>query len=207
MQKLSSPGKWFDAAVAEATEGIDTWRRSRAHIIRAGFFFLKARECVAHGEWCDFLEDRRAQMSPRTVRRYVELAEAALAWSQQDEFGCKLSGTALIDFAITKMRMESPVPLVALLRQLNELRPFGEYDAVRYATQKRLANSPRQVEFNFVSVRSQIDELTHLDEPNYSWKFPEGTDEPGALNELKAKLATVIEKIDAKLRARPVIET
>jgi len=192
---ISKAFSWFTAGLKEADLGHAAWKQTRSHIITAGFYFQKARELIPHGEWGQFLNSNADKIRPRTVRLYIELAEAAVAWVQSES--PKIAGTELQRVAAEEVMLMSPKPLVALLRDLREMRPFGEYDAVRYAASKR--GLPRQVEFDFVSVSSQIEMLTHLTEPNYSLRVPEGTSQSDALRELETKLESALGAVRSQL--------
>lgn len=184
--------KWLDAGIDEADKFISTWKKAKAHVVNAGFFFIRAREACPDGSWLFLLQTNAAKMKPRTVQFYIQLAEAALAWALSQH--PQLSGPKLEE-AAREVMMQSPKPLVALLRDLRLLLPFGEYDAVKYA-QRRL-NSPAQLELNFDKLFSTFDALEH----DFILTLPEGKTEAQALSELKEKCDRISLKLAAQLES------
>lgn len=193
--KTNAAQKWFDAGAAEAAKGRALWQRARGHIIDAGLLFAKARDACGQGDWGFFLESNAPAMKPRTVQFYIQLSEAAIEWARAENPG--FSRPKLEDAARTVM-MQSPKPLIVLLRDLREMRPFGEYDAVKYAVRKQLGNG-QQLELTFDKVWSPLDVLEHLDQANFSLIPPEGKSETEALQELGVKLARISEKVKGRL--------
>ena len=199
-KNVSVTQKWFDAGVAEAQKGRDAFKRLRGHIIDAGFFFIRARDSAPHGDWLLFLEVNSAKMKARTVQRYMQLSEAALEWAKAQ---CpELRGPKLDDAARSCMMM-SPKPLVALLRDLRELRPFGEYDAVKYA-QRKLGQG--QLELDFSKCDDWFTDLEHIGEPNFVLKVPEGKTEAQALAEIRDRCQSIAAKAIAQLKASATID-
>lgn len=189
--KLNAAQKWFDAGLDEANKFISTWRKARAHVANAGFLFMRAREACAEGNWLFLLQTNASKMKPRTVQFYIQLAEAALAWALVTSPG--LTG-AKLEEAAREVMMESPKPLVALLRDLKELRPFGEYDAIKYRL-KKIGNGSEQMELNFEKVFSTFDALEH----DFVFTLPEGKSEAEALRELKEKCDRVSATLGTRL--------
>jgi len=187
--------KWFDAGVSEFRQFRPAWLRARCHAIAAGFFFLKARAVCPHGQWASFLDDHTTQIKPRTVQFFIQLSEAALEWTRAQR--PELPPSKLEAAACTEIMLMSPKPLIALLRELRELRPFGEYDSVKYAIKKR--QTPGQIEFSFAVLTSTLDVFLHLDAANYHFIPPENKTEGEALADLKARLETALEKVEARL--------
>jgi hypothetical protein len=191
--------RWFEAGIKESDDFRAAWARARSHAIKAGFYFLKARESCHPGDWQLFLESNTSKIRPRTVRFYISLAEAALGWAKTEE--PNLIGQQAEQFAISQVLLMSPRPLVALLRDLRELRPFGEYDAIRYAQRKNII--PGQIEFDFAVIDATLDSVLHLGEPNVTFRCPEGKTEFEALTELEAKFQTALDRIRAMKQTHP----
>jgi hypothetical protein len=194
--------RWFAAGVKENQQFLESWKRARAHAINAGFYFVKAQSVCPEGEWEIFLAAREDQIKRRTVYFYMQLASAALDWARTEQ--PKLAGPKLQAFAVKQVMLMSPKPLVALLRDLRELRPFGEYDAVKYAQRK---NGLGQIEFQFDAVIKPLDMLTHFGEPGYEFIYPEGVDEVQYIGEVKAKLRAALARVEEIERGGGIIET
>lgn len=158
MNQLQSthPTRWIAEGIRAAKEFEGHWISAKLAAMNAGFWFIKAR--AASGErFGDLLAAAcgDAGFVPRTAYRYMELAEAALAWAEQ-ELG-DVSADKLQDHARQAV-MQSPREFVALLREGGFMRKFGEYDAVKY---NRLKNKqPHQLTFSFRVADEQLDALT-----------------------------------------------
>lgn len=188
---LAHAQKWYDAGFAETQKAGSLWKQFRARLFDAGYYFGKAREAAKHGDWQLFLDCQERKMKRRTIDFYIALSVAAMEWAKADK--PELKGDALLDHARDVM-MESPKPLVALLRDLRELRPFGEYDAIKYRL-KRIGDGSEQMELNFEKVFSTFDALEH----DFIFTLPEGKSEMDALRELKEKCDRVSAKLGAQL--------
>jgi len=193
----TSAQKWFESGLQEAELFKTAWRKAREHVMRAGFFFIRARESCPNGDWSLFVQAQSGgRISERTVRLYMQLAEAALVWARMAE--PQTAGGKLEEVATKEVMMMSPKPLVALLRDLREMRPFGEYDAVKYA-QRRLGNGQLEFELDFEKAFASVDVLDRLGSPGFTLNFPEGKSEEEGLTELREKMKSVLAKIDAQL--------
>jgi hypothetical protein len=103
------------------------------------------------------------------------------------------------------MVMHSPKPMVALLRELGEVREFGEYDSVKYHS-KNITTDSNQVEFKFVSSITTLDMLTKIGDADFNLVFPEDRKPAECLTELESKLETALEKVRAMKNAGQVVE-
>ncbi len=189
---LSEAARWFLAGVKCGAEFLELWKRARANCVNSGFNFLKARSLCNDGEWLLLLQDYSATIKPRTVQFYMQFAEAALAWAKEQR--PDLAGTKLQEFALKQVMLMSPKPLVALLRELRELRPFGEYDAVKYAN-KKLADADGQIEFHFADVLKPLDTLLHFGEAGFNFVYPEGADTVEFMTSVERKLETALARV------------
>lgn len=184
--------KWFDAATQECLAFQEAWKKARVRAISSGFLFLKARSLCPHGEWTMLLETNAAKVKPRTVQFFMQLSEAALEWARTEH--PDLNPAKMEQFAITQVMLMSPKPLVALLRDLREMRPFGEYDAVKYA-QKKINNGAGQIEFAFESSFTVLDALAHFGDDKYQFVYPAGRDEAEVISEVEAKLEAALARV------------
>lgn len=185
--------------IAESDAGIAAWRKGRGHLMNAGMAFIKAREAVGEGNFGALLETYEQRISRTTVYRHVMLVEEALTWAAQDKPALQASPTALFEHA-KAMVMLSPKGMVALLRQLGEMRKFGEYDAVKYQ-QKKLLGNGEQMELDFGKLASAVEMLSFID--TALLELPEGKTEDEALEEIEEGLQSAIHKV----RTRRGIET
>jgi len=194
-RKTNTAQKYFDAGVSEAKKGHAAWNSFRSHIFDAGLYFTKARDAAPDGEWGMLLDMNTATIKSRTVRFYMELTAAALEWARTEM--PNLKGEKLLEEA-RKVMMLSPKPLVSLLRDLRLMRPFGEYDEVKYRLSK---NSNPQLELRFDKVWAPLDLLDRLDEAKVIiTDLPEGKTEHQALAEIQAKCEHIAKKICAQLK-------
>lgn len=194
MTPTTSAQRWFDEGINEAGKFHSAFRKARGHVAYAGFNFMRARAACKEGEWLIMLEMYREKIKPRTVQFYIQLAEASLEWTRHEH--PKLTGAKLEEEAC-KVMMDSPKPLIALLRDLREMRPFGEYDAIKYALRKRIGGA--QMELNFGKVFSAFEALEH---EFVLTELPEGKSEAEALRELKEKCDRVSAKLSAQLEGK-----
>ncbi len=198
---LKEVQNWFNAGVEEAERFKQDWARARARAINSGFLFLKARSLCPPGEWELFTENNSALIKPRTVRFYMQLATAALEWAREQN--PKLTGEKAQAFAIREVMLMSPKPLIALLRDLRELRPFGEYDAIKHA-QKKLRTG--QIEFAFTDLLAPLEALSRFGDENCTFTFPEGRDELSVITEVEAKLEAALARVRQMKKHGRVIE-
>lgn len=175
---------------------------ARTVAVNAGLFFTSARAAYDDGDWGLFLSGYSHKIKPRAVYFYMELTREALEWAKTEH--PQLTGAKLEEMAKT-MIMMSPKPLVALCRELGYMRKFGEYDAVKYAAQKRLGNGAHQLELEFETVMKWLDPFKHIGESNCRLVLPDGMDERKALQELDAALGEALNKVRAQMKG--TIET
>lgn len=188
--KSGEARRWFEAGVKCNVDFLESWRRARATAINAGFLFIKSRSLCSELEWSALLADEAERIKPRTVQFYMQLAQAALDWAKAER--PELAGAKLQEFALKSVMLMSPKPLVALLRDLRIMRPFGEYDAVKYA-QKKLGGG--QFEFDFAAVLKPLDDLLHFGEANYQFIYPEGVDTVEFMSAVEAKLEAALARV------------
>lgn len=205
LSTTATADKWIKQAIAESALARKSFEATKVHALNAGWNFMQARlVCERDGEvFENLIHAHEHQISRRSVFRYVEFAESALAWAAAEQPSLKAKPAELLKAAY-KVVLQSPKPFIALMRQLGEMRKFGEYDAVKYAIAKR--GGVQQIEFSFDKVSSSLDLLTHLDDVNYVMNFGEGKDEAEALAELEAKLENALEKIRGYKNTRAAIE-
>jgi hypothetical protein len=208
MSKLAKTDadKWMQQALAESAKMRHAWQQTKLAALNAGLFFFNARAAV-EGDFNEYLACYEDKISRTSVYRWIQFYESALEWAAQEKPSLKSKPALLLEYA-RKMVMQSPKPFVALMRQLGEMRKFGEYDSVKYAAQKRLSNgSQLQFEFDFSQAASALDLLMHVSEPNFIFKVPEGKTETEAARELQGKLTAALQKLDAFLADAETIET
>jgi hypothetical protein len=204
VSKITTATKWMQQGITESHNVRKTFAQTKVHAMNAGVFFIKARkELEGTGDFNDFLATFEQNISRPTVYRYIQFTEEALAWVQSQNPSEK-NPEALLKLAY-KAVLQSPKPFVALMRQLGEMRKFGEYDAVKYAT-KKLGTGPQQIEFEFDKVFSAVDLLAHIGDESCVVKYPEGKDETEALRELRDKMAASIKRLDMILEHGRVVE-
>jgi hypothetical protein len=187
---------WMIKGIAESNAGQKRFRETKVHAMNAGMCFIRAREAVKEGNFELFLETFLSRISRRTVYCHMAFVQAALEWAAAEKPELASEPTRLFEHAKT-MVMMSPKPFVALMRQIGEMRKFGEYDAVKYQTRNLLGDGGRQMELDFAKVCSSIDLLSRIDEASFTWELPEGKDRGAALEEIEVKLETALVKVRA----------
>lgn len=202
MKPEQQAAQWFIEGVKKSQAFDAGMRKIAKDFVDAAFCFLRSRELVPHGQWADFCELWATSISPRTVRRWCQAAESAIEWAKKANPGLKT--TSELHACAREMMLQSPKGLVALCRDLKIMRPFGEYDAIKYA-QKKL--SAGQIEFAFDSVFAPLDALAHFGDPKYQFVFPEGKDESTCIAEVKAKLQAALKRVEEIEQHGRVIET
>ena len=181
------------------TEGIrlhENFRRAfdaaKEAAFRAGIYFMQAQASAERGEWLPFIEKYKPQISQTTVYRYIAFSEEILEWVKAEN--PKLVGQDKLIAVALKMVLRSPKGYIALCRQLELMRKFGEYDEVKYRMKKL---GTKQMEFEFADLAMSIDHLTHLGDAHYNFKFPPGQDEAEFIEQVETKLETALKRVRA----------
>jgi len=186
--------KWYALGLQKHQAFERGMKQARRDVVDAAFAFLRCRAAFDYGEWGEFLM-LHTDISPRTVRDYIELARHAQDWALRSTSPMPKTIEAVNAIA-RDLILYSPKPLIELCRDLKFMRPFGEYDRVKYHQAKEDGS---QLSFDFSRLAADVDVLTHLGEKNFELKFADGVDQVGALKELKAKLKLIDGKIDAEI--------
>ncbi len=189
--QLPLADKLFTAGLAEHGRFLSTFKKARGHVSDAGWYFTRAREACPEGEWGYLMNCHAQEIRPRTVQFYMQLTDACIEWVKEKMPGTKADK---VQDACREIMMQSPKPLIALLRDLRLMLPFGEYDAIAYRAGKELANQ-RQLELDFTKVIASFDALDHIGESNFTLTVPQGTTEQQALAELERRLSNALDKI------------
>ena len=190
------------AGLAEHSEFLKAFHKAKCHAFRAGVYFLKAQAEITEGDWSDYLVTFEDKISRTTVYRYMAFADEVIKWAKASN--PTLSGDALASAALD-MAMQSPKGYIALCRQLELMRKFGEYDAVKYA-QKRIGGDSKQVEFKSTSGLSTLDMLSRVGEPDFNLVFPDDRKPAECLTELESKLETALQKVRALRNSVAIVE-
>lgn len=193
--------KWFAVGHKKHQDFERSLKQARRDMVDAAFAFLRCRSAFEHGAWGEFLM-LHTSVTPRTVNSYIKLARHAQDWAMRSNPAAKTIEE--INAIARDMVIHSPKPMVELCRELEVMRPFGEYDSIKYATKK--ISGAQQIEFSFEKVSSSLDLLAHLDDANYVMNFGEGQDETAALEQLEEKLETALKTLRARKTARATIE-
>ncbi len=179
-------------------------------IINAGEFFIQARNACKDGEFSILVDCHKEEIGRTTVYRFIGYVEMGLEWATTDAPKLAHNRDKLLEH-LKHMVVQSPKPLVAILRSLETedgkplMRPFGEYDAVKYAKSKLLGNGG-QIEFEFSKVVAAIDVLTHFGDDNYQFIYPEGKDPGEYLDEIETKMEAVLDRVRKAKQQGKVID-
>lgn len=192
MKPVVNVHKWFERGIAESENCRKSFKQTKIHAMNAGMAFAKARETL-EGEFVAYLAKYEHVVSKTSVYRYMEFFETAMAWAADQNPALKNNQADWVKAAYDVV-LQSPKPFIALMRQLGEMRKFGEYDSVKYAT-KKLTGAP-QIEFSFDELLAPLDHLVHFGEENYTFKFPEGRDESEFIDEALEKFRAVVKRLE-----------
>ena len=205
-QHLTTANKWMQQGIAESNRCRESFEQTKIRALNAGVFFIKARTEVGDGEFSIFVAryEDRGETTRTTVYRYIQFTECALEWAAAQHPELKNKPEALLKAAY-KVVLQSPKPFVALMRQLGEMRKFGEYDSVKYATRK--LNNGSQLQFKFDELLAPLDHLAHFGEDNYTFIFPDGVDESQFIDEAIAKSRAVTKRLEHIKQHGRIIET
>jgi hypothetical protein len=197
--KSAKAAKWISQAVEQHEGFVKAFMQAKCFALLAGVYLNAAKAEFEHGEWESFMEGYKSKLPIRTAQHYMAFATCCIEWARHEN--PNLVGMDKIIAAAKALVMQSPKPLVALCRDLRLMRPFGEYDEVKYRT-KKLAGA--QIEFNFTELDAAIDPLLHLGEDNYTFKFPEGVDSKTYITGFKTKLQAVLKRLDEMEAGQPI---
>ena len=126
---------WLTKAAKEHKKFVASFRASKEGALTAGAFLSKAHALCDHGEWEPMLE--KHGLNRMTAWRYQTLYTEAMEWAR-NEHATLTDETKLFQCAL-KLAVQSPKGLVALCRELGEMRKFGEYDPTEYQAKKLTA--------------------------------------------------------------------
>ncbi|MDE2019382.1 MAG: hypothetical protein KGJ13_03475 [Patescibacteria group bacterium] len=199
MKIANNASKWMVDAIKLHNKFRQNFQASKEAALFAGIFFGKAQAECEHGAWGEMMEAYCGEISETTIRRYIEFADQVLGWvkSQNPKI---LSEEQLLREAKAFV-LQSPKGYISLLRQVGEMRKFGEYDEVKYRQRKMLGST--QIEFNFTDSVKHIEALTHLGEENYNFVMPEDSDPDQFLGDLETKLETALDRVRASRAQLP----
>ena len=190
IKKNISAAKYIEQALREHQQFILAFKKCKEHALNAGFFFLAAQAAAEHGDFNAVLLKYSELVAERTVYRYIEFANEVMAWVKLE------NPEANADTALKlakEMVMQSPKGYIALCRQLQLMRKFGEYDEVKYKTRKLLGDG-KQIEFSFDELAAHIKVFT----TDFRITLPEGKDEATALTELETELEAALTNVRAR---------
>lgn len=163
MKLVPDHEKWFREGIAEHQKFLAAFRSAKEAAFNAGLYFLSAKAAHKHGEFEQFADLFREQVSVRSVRRYMEFSTECLEWAKSDRPDLK-SLAKLQDHA-RALVLQSPKGMVALCRELQLMRKFGEYDAVKYARNKTSDRDEPQLFFSFEEFESALQPLVRNQAP------------------------------------------
>lgn len=171
------------------------FQKAKEAALDAGFYFCACRDSHK-GDFEEFLGCYSKEIHRATVYRYIGFVEEVIEWARKE-----FPKITKLDELIVKARemvLQSPRGYIALCRELKLMRKFGEYDEVKYRTQK-LKSSNAQIEFDFSAAASSLDVLSQIGSANFVFKLPDGKAEKDAVKELLAKVETVQASLKEKL--------
>jgi len=119
-------------AIAHHDRFTKSFRTAKASYLTAGAFLSKAHALVLHGSWEPLLEQFGLDRS--TAHRYEELYTEAMDWARAEH--ATLQDEEKLFKCALEMVIESPKGLVALCRQLGEMKQFGTYNSAEYEAKK-----------------------------------------------------------------------
>jgi hypothetical protein len=200
LKTQSSADKWMHEGIHFHENFKRTFEVAKEAALNAGIFFKQAQDSCKHGEWESLIEKYAGQISRTTIYRYVDFSEELLGWAKATN--PTMVGQDKLKAAAMKMALLSPKGYIALCRQLEKMRKFGEYDEVKYRMKK--LNGAGQMEFDFAALMPAMDQLANLADEKCVLKFPDGVDRDEYLTELETKLANATKAVRALRKSKPV---
>lgn len=171
-----------------------TFRQLNLHMLNAGVAFIRARDAAT--DFAALVESYKSQISRASVYRYMAYAEAILAQATEARPDLAGSTDRILEYA-RDMVIQSPRPLVAVLRADGALRKFGEYDAVRY--QRRKLGMPRPIVIRWPAIMDHLDALLRISDQSVRLAVPDGTTERESLRVLRDRLQSALHALDQHL--------
>lgn len=181
----------FDGAIKSA----------RREAIEAGFDFLQAKAGFEHGDWMKQCAVYEKEISDRTIRSYMQLADLSWRWVLYKN--PKVKDIDEIKKLAIEMVLVSPKPLVELCRELGHVLKFGGYFEEDYQEKKKKNLLGGQIEFDFTAAEST---LRMICDPKVALKFPDGADEVEKLTELQGTLKSASLRISHRLKELQAID-
>lgn len=190
----ADPAPLMRLGIEQANLARRTFRQLNLHMLNAGVAFIRARDAAT--DFAALVESYKSQISRASVYRYMAYAEAILRQAAEARPDLQDAADKLLDYA-REMVIQSPRPLVAVLRADGALRKFGEYDAVRY--QRRKLGLPRPLIIRWPAVMDHLDALIRIADPSVRITVPDGTSEREGLRVLRDRLQAALEALDQHL--------
>ena len=191
IKKNLSAAKYVEHGIQQHQQFVAAFRKAKEHALAAGFLFLAAQDAAGHGDFESVLLKYEEQCSRRTIYRYIEFAHEVIEWVKLEQPDCPQQQLLAVAKA---MVMKSPKGYIALCRQLQLMRKFGEYDEVKYKTRKLLGDG-KQIEFSFEELSAHIKVFT----TDFRITLPDGKDEAAALEELETELENALTNVRSRL--------
>jgi hypothetical protein len=180
--------------IEQASLARRAFRQLNLHMLNAGVAFIRARDAAT--DFAALVESYQSQISRASVYRYMAYAEAIIAQAAASKPELK-DTDQLLEYA-RDMVIQSPRPLVAVLRADGALRKFGEYDSVRY--QRKKLGIPKPIVLRWATVMDHLDALARIGEDHsVRVAVPDGTDERESLRVLRDRLQAALAALDQHL--------
>jgi hypothetical protein len=194
----NNPQKWMEAGLASAGKSKGAFVLTLGHMLRAGYFFMRARKSLdPETQIGDYFDRFKSQISRASIYNYIALTERVFA--DVEAKYPKLAGQPenLLK-AAEKMRLESPKEFTSICRSENLMRKFGEYDEIAQATKK--LKGPEQMEFGFDIISESSKIIRSFDLDTFFATMPDGTDQTLAVQELIGSLCAAKARLDGWLQ-------
>ncbi len=190
----TDPAPLMQLGIEQASLARRAFRQLNLHMLNAGVAFIRARDAAT--DFAALVESYKSQISRASVYRYMAYAEAILAQATEARPDLAGSTDLIIEYA-RDMVIQSPRPLVAVLRADGALRKFGQYDAVRY--QRRKLGMPRPIVIRWPAIMDHLDALTRISDASVRIAVPDGTNERESLRVLRDRLQSALHALDQHL--------
>ena len=130
--KTKEAKTYLAKAAVQHKKFVSGFRNAKAAYLTAGAFLAKAHPLVLRGEWEPLLE--QCGLERTAAHRYETLYKEAMDWARAEH--ATLTDDAKLFKCALEMVIQSPKGLVALCRDLGEMKQFGTYDAAAYEAKK-----------------------------------------------------------------------
>lgn len=190
MTPVSQSEIWYLDALKAHSKFTALITQTKAQAFDAGLLFFSARQSAAHGEWEKLVQQHEAEISLRTVQRYMKFANDCVAWAKLQN--PRVADQRQLQSLARGMVLESALSFMELCREVGIVKnreANGARDGKRQQTYA-------QLNFNFDAFDSLLLAVEQHPDSN-----PFTNVDREELAAARARTARVVELMDTALAA------